>query len=218
MKVVVVANSKGGVGKSTISCNLAVAAAQDGKKVMVIDADPQASSVQWRAQRENGNVSVVAITTKAIIREIENFNSFDLVIVDVGGRDNVMLRSAITTAAHGLLLIPTLASGVDVWATQDTFTVLDEIRATVATIGAEIPAYVFFNQLKANVSLIPQAKEALAEITQGNDVLLLENRVGDREDFKKAFLNGLGVLEFAPNGKAAAEIKALYNDLMGKLA
>lgn len=213
MKVIVVANQKGGVGKSTISCNLAVAAAEDGKKVLVIDADPQGSSMEWRAQREKENVSVIAITTKSIIKEISNFDNFDLVIVDAGGRDNVLLRAAVTTAAHGILLIPALASAVDIWATQDTFNILEETRATVAAVGAEIPAYVVFNQLKPNASLIPQAKEALDEITQGNDVILLDNRIGDREDFKKAFLNGMGVVEYAPKSKAAAEIKALYETL-----
>ena len=222
MKVVVVANQKGGVGKSTLSCNLAVVAAQKGKRVLIIDADPQGSSMQWRAQRAAENVSAIAITKNTIVKEITNFENFDLVFVDAGGRDNSLFRAAVVTAQHGLLLVPVLASGVDVWATEDTFKILGEARA----IGANIPAYAVFNQVKTSASLVPQAKEALWELTEGNDIELLETQIGNREDFKKAFLEGLGVTEpptlgskapHSPSGKAAAEITNLFDEIMAKL-
>ncbi|WP_371381841.1 AAA family ATPase [Sporomusa aerivorans] len=209
MKVIVVANQKGGVGKSTIACNLAVAAANDGKKVMIIDADPQGSSMQFRALRQADNISAVSITQPTIFKDVKNFNDFDLVIVDAGGRDNALLRSSITAAIYGLLLIPVLPSGVDVWATEDTFQILKEARG----IGAEISAFAIFNQVKPQATLVKQAKEALTELTADNDVTLLESKIGDREDFKKAFLGGFGVTEYDPKGKAAGEISALYNEL-----
>lgn len=213
MKVIAIATQKGGVGKSMLSCNLAVVAAEEGKKVLIIDADPQGSSLQWREQREKENVSVIALAKNTIVKEITNFDNFDLVIVDAGGRDNSLLRATIMTGMHGLLLIPVLAAAVDVWATQDTFNILDEARS----IGAEIPAYTIFNQVKAKATLVPQAIEALEEITAGQDVSLLQTRIGDREDFKKGFSDGLGVVEYAPKGKATTEIKALYSELMGIL-
>ena len=213
MKVVVVANQKGGVGKSTLSCNLAAVAAQKGKRVLIIDADPQGSSMQWRAQRQAENVSVIAITKSTIVKEITNFENFDLVFVDAGGRDNSLFRAAVVTAQNGLLLVPVLASGVDVWATEDTFKILSEARA----IGANIPAYAVFNQVKSNASLVPQAKQALSEITEGNDIELLETQIGNREDFKKAFLDGMAVTETAPSGKAAYELTNLYDEIMTKL-
>jgi len=213
MKVIVVANQKGGVGKSTLSCNLAACAARDGKKVMIVDADPQGSTMMWRSIREADNVSSVAITTPTIAKDIKNFESFDLVFVDAGGRDNKLLRAAVMAGSYGIVLIPALASAVDIWATEDTFTILSEARA----LGVDIPAYVVFNQLKPNASLVGQAKEALAELTQDNDVVLLDSRVGDREDFKKAFLTGQGVIEFAPRAKAATEIENLYRELLQKM-
>lgn len=214
MKVIVVANSKGGVGKSTLSCNLAVCAARDGKKVMVIDADPQNSSMVWRSLRSADDVSSVSITKPSIAKDVRNFENFDFVFIDAGGRDSTLFRAAVMAATHGLLLIPSLSSGIDVWATEDTFNILSEARA----LGAEIPAYAIFNQTKPNASLVGQAKEALSELTRDNEVYLLQTQIGDREDFKKSFLVGKGVIEFAPSGKAAGEIRTLYQELLQKLS
>ena len=43
----VVFNQKGGVGKSTITCNLAAISAQQGKRTLVVDLDPQGNSTQY---------------------------------------------------------------------------------------------------------------------------------------------------------------------------
>ena len=56
MKVLSVVNQKGGVGKSTIACNLAVCAAKDGIKTILIDCDPQGSSMNFRATRKDDDL------------------------------------------------------------------------------------------------------------------------------------------------------------------
>ena len=213
MKVIAIATQKGGVGKSMLSCNLAVVGASRGMKILIIDADPQGSSLEWREQREKENVSVIALAKNTIFKEICNFNNFDLVIVDAGGRDNSLLRATLMTGIYGLLLIPVLASAVDVWATQDTFNILAEARG----IGANIPSYAVFNQVKTNATLVPQAIEALHEISKDKDVKLLDTRIGDREDFKKAFSAGLGVIELVPKSKASEEITKLFDDITNLL-
>ena len=104
MKVVVVANQKGGVGKSTLACNLAVCAAKDGKKVMLIDADPQASTMTFRERRGAEDISAVSIVKPTLLQDVKNFSNFDLIFIDAGGRDNSLFRSAMTCGIYGLLL------------------------------------------------------------------------------------------------------------------
>ncbi|MBP2667324.1 MAG: hypothetical protein H6Q76_2304, partial [Firmicutes bacterium] len=100
MKVIVVANQKGGVGKSTVSCNLGVAAVMEGKKTLIIDADPQGSSATFRTVRQSDNLKVISIVKPTIHKDIPDFTSFDLVIVDSGGRDSAVFRSAIVAAEN----------------------------------------------------------------------------------------------------------------------
>ena len=61
MKTVLVASSKGGVGKTTIATHLAAQAALDGHRTVLIDADPQRSSTRWAERRSDLETAVLPI-------------------------------------------------------------------------------------------------------------------------------------------------------------
>lgn len=208
MKVLSIVNQKGGVGKSTIACNLAVCAVKDNLKTLLIDADPQGSSLSFRAIRESDDLKAVSITQPTIHKDVSDFENFDLVIIDSGGRDNSLFRSAIMAASKGALLIPVVPSQYDIWATEDTFSVLREARTF-----AEIQAYTVINQIVNNTTVSKEAKEALEELTTEYDVKTLKSYIYLRVDYKKSISHGLGVVEFAPKTKAAREITSLYNEI-----
>jgi chromosome partitioning protein len=209
VQVIVVGNLKGGVGKSTVSCNLAVAGAMDGKKVLIIDSDPQGSSMTFRSIRQADNLKAVAITQPTIHKDIREFSNFDLVIVDAGGRDSALFRSAVVAATGGVLLIPILPSQYDIWATEDTFAILKESRTF-----AEVRACALFNQVMQNTTVTQDALATLQEMTGENEVSLLNSKLFNRVDYKKSISEGKGVMEYAPNGKAAQEVKALYDEIL----
>jgi chromosome partitioning protein len=207
-KVISIANMKGGVGKSTIAVNLAVCAVKDGKKVLLIDADVQGSSLSFRAIREADDIQAVSITQPTIHKDIGNFENFDLIVIDAGGRDNALFRSAITSSANGILIVPVLPSQYDIWATEDTFNMIKEAKAFI-----ELKAYALFNQVIQNTSISKEAKETLEELASEIDVKLMKSVLYSRVDYKKSISQGLGVVESQPKSKAAAEMHNLYKEI-----
>lgn len=208
MRVISVVNQKGGVGKSTIACNLAVNAINEGKRVLLIDADMQGSSLAFRATREKDDLKAVSITQPTIHKDIGDFENFDLVIIDAGGRDNAVFRSAVMAASNGILLIPILPSQYDIWAAEDTFKVLKEAR-----VYANIDAYALFNQTIQNTTISKDAKETLEDLTRENNIRILNTVLYSRVDYKKSISQGQGVIEYQPKSKAAEEINSLYNEI-----
>lgn len=212
MKVISVVNQKGGVGKSTIACNLALCAINDGKRTLLIDADPQGSSLSFRAIRQSDDLKAVSITQPTIHKDISDFNNFDLVIIDAGGRDNTLFRSAVTAASKGILLIPVLPSQYDIWAAEDTFKILKEARVYV-----DIEAYAVFNQTIQNTTISKEAKDALEELAGESDIKILNTVLFSRVDYKKSISQGMGVVEYQPKGKAAEELNNLYKEIKSVL-
>jgi chromosome partitioning protein len=129
MKVITVANQKGGVGKTTIATNLAAMYAVKGYKTLLIDTDKQSSSMTFRASRpeDRPKINAVQITKPTVHKDVSSFNA-DYVIIDAGGRDNAVYRSAIF--ASDILIIPIGASPYDIWSTEDTFQLYKEISST----------------------------------------------------------------------------------------
>lgn len=206
MKVIVVANQKGGVGKSTIACNLAVNFAVRKKSVLLIDTDTQESSISFRSIRQSDDIKSISMKTPTIHKDIGGFKNFDIVIIDAGGRDDAIFRSAILSAAYGILIVPTLPSVYDLWATEDTLRIIQDAR-----VYQDINAYILINQvIKANI--VRDTEESLAELIKKYNIKLLQTSIYSRVVYRNCIKEGKGVVEMFDK-KAKEEMEQLTNEI-----
>ena len=204
--IITVGSTKGGVGKSTTAINLAVEAAKDKKRVLLVDTDPQKTAISFRNERATNDIKVIALVTSTIHEDISAYlPAFDIIIIDAGGRDNAVFRSAL--AACELFVLPVLPSQADIWGMDDTVKAFKEIRPFNKMTGV-----ILLNQVQQNTKVSSGAMEALEGY---KDFLpLLPQQLHLRVAYKESLSTGQGVSEFDPRGGAAEEMGALYRALV----
>jgi len=208
-KIIAVANTKGGTGKSHLSVNLSVVAAIAGHKVLLIDADPQASSAKFANVRDTERPSFVCIelTQPNLHKQLQTLSEpYDYVFIDVGGRDAPVLRSAV--GAADIILVPMIPSAADSWAADDIFAVFDSLTE----FGAEPDIRVVLN-MQASTIIARDALSSIKSKIEGRQIQLLQTSLRHRTAWPRSFGEGLSVVEWQSSGAAAQELRALADEL-----
>ena len=135
----------------------------------------------------------------------QTYPNFELIIIDAGGRDSAVFRSAVM--ACDLMLIPVLPSVYDIWAAGETIDMIKE-----AKIYKEFAARMMMNQVMPNTIMAKEALEAMEEFK--DEAPLLKSQVHARAAFKNSIMKGQGVIEYEPKSKASKEMQALYDELL----
>lgn len=205
--IVAVVNQKGGAGKTTIALNLAAASAVQGRKVLLIDADPQQSAQDWAAVRQGPTpFQVIGLTKPVLHRDVPSLAAdYDTTIIDGAPRSYESTRSAI--GAADVVLIPVQPSGVELWASRDT---VDLVRQAGEAKGGQLAAFVMSRRVGRTI-LSREINEALAEF----GLPLFQAGTTQRIIYAEAITAGSTVIEQQPDGPAAAEIRAILAELEG---
>jgi len=203
-KVIAILNQKGGVGKTTLAIHIATAIARRGRKVLLLDADPQNSALDWAAAREGQPLfPVVALPKSSIHKELPTLTEkFDVVVIDGPPRVHDVARSAIM--ASDLVLIPVQPSPYDVWASKEIMDLLNE--ATVYKPALK-KAFVI-NRKITNTAIGRDVTDALSEYP----VPVLKTTIGQRIAFAESATRGLTVFELDPEMLAAQEMSQLADE------
>lgn len=206
--IISVTNLKGGVGKSTMTQNLAVAFAARGAKVCIADTDKkQHTSIKWSGQREESQTSipVFGVTEgEALVKNVKALQKeYDHVFID--GTPILEELASWTVLASDMVVIPTLPSPSDIWSLQEFKVRLDQIKA----MGTNIPAYILINKHSGSRNLDKEINSAVDEF----GMEILKSTIKDRVAYKEAMLEGLGVVEYKDK-KAKEEIEQLTNEIL----
>ncbi|HNG92018.1 MAG: AAA family ATPase [Blastocatellia bacterium] len=202
--ILAVLNQKGGVGKTTLSIHIATFFAQEGNRVLVVDADPQSSALDWSVSRETeGLFPVVGIPKPSLHKEIPALaKDYDLVVIDGPPRVNDVARSAIM--ASDAVLIPIQPSPYDVWAAKEIVDLLQE----ASVFKENLKSAFVINRKIVNTAIGRDVTEALADYR----LSVFSSTVSQRVSFAESAAKGQTVMEIDPASLASQEIKNLVNE------
>ena len=203
MPVIALLNQKGGVGKTTLSVHLAMALATN-HKVLLVDADPQGSALDWSAQREAQHAPVrfpvIGLPKATIHRQMAAISpDYEWIVIDGPPRVNKIARSAIV--ASDFVVVPIQPSPFDIWAAEDVVSILNECEP----IKPDLLIRFLINRSVSNTILSGEIKDALADYPH---IQHFSTTIHNRQEYAKAARRGLTALETSPQGPAAAEIRA----------
>lgn len=204
MKVIAVAQQKGGVGKTMIAVHLACEAAQDGLAVVLLELDKQGTASMWSELRGGETPpQVTRVESNALTKALRALRDggADLAIIDLPGAHSPAITPAIKAA--DLVLIPTRANEIDIAASTETLSAchrLDKRYGFVLT---------FTEPGAGKTREAKDAKETRQALEEAGHPVA-DADIARRQVFVDAVAAGRTAREIEAKGKGAAEIARLW--------
>ena len=206
--ITVIANLKGGTGKSTVTFNLAVWLRAAGRRTTVIDLDPQRTLSDAAALRAEVGIEPSIRVQAGTFQDVNLPEDAEEIIIDVGTADLGSFKQAIMIADR--ILIPVTPSQADIWSTQRFVAFLYK-----NTHGNPPESITFLNRA-TTTKAIQASDEAAAALDELPGVRLLPQRLSGRAAFRDSFSEGRAVFELQPRSIASREFKSLAETMFGR--
>ena len=205
MPVVAIVNQKGGTGKTTLATNLASVLAEKGN-VLLLDADPQASTQNWAAGdwTSPDALAVKGVGKGNLLPQVRSMaRDYDWIIID--GPPGITRTSAEAVRAADLVLIPAKPSPLDVWAASD---IVAAVRARQKSTNGMPRAAFVITMAQPRTRLGRQIDAALAEL----GIPVRQARATQRVAYPNAINDGNSVVD-GSDQTARNEILAIRGEL-----
>jgi len=197
-RVVAFIGQKGGSGKTTLAVHAAVAAQGDGELVAIIDTDPQMSATSWGESRKSAYPPVATATPEQVeeVIRVATEEGITLVVIDTPPHAVAGVPKAIARA--DLIVLPCRPTAFDLKAAGAAVAIANATRK---------PSMFVLNACQPRIAEVGESRAILAEY--GLPVAPVE--IGNRMSYSRAISTGESVTEFEPYGRAAEEIRELWN-------
>ncbi|WP_267414619.1 MULTISPECIES: ParA family partition ATPase [unclassified Sphingomonas] len=198
MPTIAIISQKGGAGKTTLALHLAAAAQDAGRVALIIDTDPQATASQWASWRQDAPPEVIDSPPPRLAAKVEQARGqgAEFIVIDTPPHADSAARAAVEVA--DLVLIPCRPSAFDLSAIQTTAKLVQLLRK---------PAFVVFTAGSPNA---PRVYQEAGELVDSYGTPPCPIQIPDRAAYRHASAEGRTVMEFEPTGKAADDIRQLY--------
>ena len=198
MTTIAIISQKGGAGKTTLALHLAAAAHDAGRVALVIDTDPQATASQWAAWRSEAPPEVIDSPPPRLAAKVAQAREqgAEFIVIDTPPHADSAARAAVEIA--DLVLIPCRPSAFDLSAIQTTAKLVQLLRK---------PAFVVFTAGSPNA---PRVYQEAGELVESFGTPACPIQIPDRAAFRHASAEGRTVMEFEPSGKAAEDVRHIY--------
>lgn len=206
--ITVIANLKGGSGKSTIVFNLALWLKEQGENIVTFDLDPQGTLSDVADVRREEGLDPLHVNTD--IKEIHNYPDIN-VLIDVGASNMNDMKNAILNANR--IIIPVSPSQPDLWATQRFLKIVKECTSE----DNSIEMFAFVNRADTH-RMVRESDETEQALETINSITVLPQRLCQRTMFRRTLSEGMSINEIAPNSKSAQEFNNLASALYADLA
>lgn len=209
MQVITIAARKGGVGKTTLATHFSVIAAAEGHPVLLFDTDPQKSLAWWWRLRPGETPALIECDARELPKIIPTAEAEGVAacIVDTPPHAENSISDAMRVS--DLVLIPTRPGPFDLAGVAATLELAQRIgRPALAVINHAPP-----RTGPTEPSIVTEARETLKHM----GATVADTVIAQRVALSHAIISGSTVNEYEPEGRAAAEIAALWREVQSHL-